>query len=665
MILFTQQLFLLLSTLAVCYALGYGALRLAKVRLQEKYFALFTALTLGLLMLVSIYALICTRGSTIQSGMLLLVGGLFWALRRELLHMPEEVEPVVGKNWHLVLRLAVMGLATLIVQYGLLYDSTSPYLQTPFQDYVYYSRLTMPLNQMGLETNQLEAVFPQFLTEQPYHYVEVWLDALLVRITGWPSVWVYFMSVAAVMSTIIGVGFMAIFAHFRLNSRWLLVLGFLFLFITGVIWPYSERSVFLSNGSLLSSLMLCLNPKLGPVYLLVQLSILLLLNRRYLSTGFAVGLVPLAFVSTTPVIGLSAAVVAFYLLLRRRASWWKAIGMILPAAFSSFYIAIFYLLQPEAYQFPSTGRAFALQSIIPSASEIRTLVNITVGVFINYSVYFLGYFGLAIGILLARRRLRNVWHMQPVIVLWFGTSLVVAAMMRAFGTHFLDSFQFFSNIMIPLTPVVLAVLLGIALQGASYRPYALSVAVLAGLLLINSLSIGTNNTRYSAEFLQQVSKLAPTLGARGGYLLGDKDYKNAYMLSPDSYTSGNYISNFKNDYAYVSLSALTPDSLTTDPRFSRDSAQAEQIVRKSSFYRFAKFQALRKAAMPLDSAQYYFVRNSGISFICTSRLATLPATLRPLVARSYVDTRSGEALHILNPRLVTPFSGPYKVPVTR
>jgi hypothetical protein len=119
------------------------------------------------------------------------------------------------------------------------------------------------------------------------------------------------------------------------------------------------------------------------------------------------------------------------------------------------------------------------------------------------------------------------------------------------------------------------------------------------------------------------------------------------MLSPDSYTTGNYISCFKNNYTFVSLSALDPDSLTLDPRFSRDSAQAEQIVRKSTIYRFAKFQALKNRDLSLDSIKYGFVIQHNIGFICISKRATLPSILQPLVLATYADTLSGERLYIL------------------
>jgi hypothetical protein len=411
-------------------------------------------------------------------------------------------------------------------------------------------------------------------------------------------------------------------------------------------WVPLQKVLFIQNGALLSSLILCLNPKLAPIYIFLLLSALLLLKKYYFSASIALAILPLVYISTTPVAGFALISITAYLFISKKINLSKLVYMLVPMAATGLYVILFYMLQPETYQFPSTGRNFALKSIIPQLNEIKTLINIMLGVFVNYSIYFGIYFLLLFGVLIFQGRKLQI-NVSSVIWVWWGASLLMAAAMRAFGTHYLDSFQFFSNTMVPLTPVVLAVSFAYVLQQASKRVYTIIITALILLIVVNFSAVGTGNTRYSPVFMRQVEKVAPAIGSHGCYILADEDYENAYMLSSDSYTTGNYISNFKNDYAFITLSALDPDSLTTDPRFQRDSAQAEQIIRKSTLYRFAKFQALNNSNLSLDSIKYKFVANNNIGFICVSRRAKLPSILQSFVDTCYKDSLSGEHFYVL------------------
>ncbi|MBO0357387.1 hypothetical protein J0X19_05475 [Hymenobacter sp. BT186] len=597
---------------------------------------------------------------------LVLLGGLLWLLRQPTtayIRLSAANSRSGGRRLPVVLAL---GTFIFLTRYPLLFDASSEFLRTPFQDYVFYARLTTPLTLRGVETNSLEVLYPQFLAPYPYHYLEIWWNALLVQLTGLPSVWCMFLCAFSVMITIVGVGFAAIFAHFGLPSRWLLVLAVLFLTVTGVVWPFLQHISLVQNGALLSSLLLPLQPKLAPVYWFMLLGTALLLSRQYVAAAVALAIVAVVFVAAAPVVGAGVVVVALYLWRTQQLRLKESMAMVAPVVLAGACIVLFYGLQPAAYTLPGTGEHALLQAVMPRLAEARTLINIGLGVLLNFGVYFLGYGLVVVAVLLASQRVVAIGKQYQVVLVWFAASLLAAAVMRTLAHHFLDGFQFFSNPMVPLTAIVLAVFLGAGLQNARRRTYVLSVVALLGLLLVNSYKLLTDShdghvtTRYSPKFLRQMKQVMPTLGSRGGYILADAEYSSAYTLSSDSYTAGNYVSNFKNDYALLSLSALDADSLTTDPRFVRDSTQAEQITRQSTLYRFAKFQSLRHRSTSLDSAKYELVREAGLSFICASRRAQLPIILRPLVIKTYVDSYSGEKLYVLRGRQFPQPTDPYQ-----
>ncbi|AII51142.1 hypothetical protein N008_03985 [Hymenobacter sp. APR13] len=645
---FTELLALALGGLLVCYGLGAALLRVADWQTEEPFFAVYVRLLTGIITITAAYALLRTGGVSVLLPAPVLLAGVMWSARR-------PAQGVIPLATHMPLGPALwltslLALAVFVGQYGLVYEPGAAYLQTPFQDEVYYSRLTLMLNHAGLETNSLEVVFPQFQTEQPYHYLEVWLNALLVWATGLPSVWVFFVSMATILITTVGVGFAAIYAHYGLRPGLAALLGLLSLTITGTVWPFLTQFLFVANGSLLSHMHLTLHPKLAPVYLSVLLAVLLLLRQRWMGVAAALALLPLLTVATAPAAAAGQVGLAFYLGLSRRLPWSRALALLGPLAAVSLYVGLFYALQPAAYQFASAGHTSALAAVLPASKELKTLLNIAIGSVLNYGIYYLGY-ALLVGLLWWQgpAKFRSAICPNWPLLAWSVSTLLGAVLMRTLGHHFLDGVQFFSNIMVPVSSAVLAAALSYTLREASVSRLAVAVLGLLSGALINAVTDGPTNTRFSATFLAEVGPVLRSLPARGGYLLGDEDYQNAYMTSSDSYTAGTYVSNFKNDYTLVSLSSLVPDSLNTDPRYARDSAQAALIKGRSTLFRLAKLRQMTGQPLSADSAALALVHRAGLQFICASRRARLPATLRPLVRRQYRDARSGEVLYVLHP----------------
>ena len=653
MMLLSQLLMLALGSLLLCGGVGAVVGRLMKTSTHEPFFDWFLRLLSGVIVVTAGYAIVQTRGATILLPALLLILAVLYNLRRREGDAPTLRAPTaVGQGLALMLG---MGVVVFAMQYLLVYEPGSPFLQTPFQDYVFYSRLAMLLNGQGLETNSLEVVFPQFQTEQPYHYLEVWLNALLVRATELPSVWVLMVSAGTVLITTCSLGFAAIYRHFGMRPGWAVLLGLATLSVTGTVWPTLTKYPLFANSALLNTQLLASNIKLAPVYMGMLLGGLLLLRQRFIGAGMALALVPLVSVATVPSMLAGVAGLAVYRFVSKEATWRETLGVLAPMLFALLYGAAFYILQPESFHLPATGRESTFALIIPAANEIKTLVNITIGMLLIYAVAYAGYGLLAGALVLLHRRWWPVPAAGRPVLVWVAATVTGAALMCAVGHNFLDSYQFFSNAAIPVTAVGLAVAWGWGLQ-ATARGWVLGCLVGLGALVFASkrnLLFVPNNTRFSPEFLQQVGPVLRQLPNRGGYLMADADYENAYMMSADSYTAGTYVSNFKNSYLLPSLSALVPDDFAHDPRFSHHSAQATLIQSRTTLFRLFKLSELQGHPLTREEAPLALVRRAGLAFICASRRAVLPPSLEPLVQARYHDAYSGETLYVLKHQVPT------------
>lgn len=649
-----QFLALTLAVLAGIYVLGEGWLRLCRTPSGERYFRWFLALLTGLTLLVVSYAAVLARGRTVLLPLLALVLAVGWQLRQPPdeaadqlpLHDTAPVSPTGGAGRSIGgLLLLVVGLFA--VRVGLLYDTASPYLLTPFQDYVYYGRLSAALNQAGIETRSLEQFYPQFTAAQPYHYYELWLNALLIKISGQPAVWCLYLGTYTVLTCLVYVGFRALLAHFNWRGAWATGLATSLMLTSGVCWPLFEHWALAAGGRYTSTSLLLLEPKLGPVYLLLLLTLLLLLRRQWNAVGLALATLPLVFVTTVPAMAGVAAVLvlALWRYLRGR----QLALLLLPLGAVLAYMAAFYALQPAAYNFSVTpGDTLVAQ--LPKVGQWRTLLNIFIGSLLNVALY-TGAFA-ALGLAVGWGRFRLAWQRWPysltMIVGLLLTIVVVTTLAYTLANQLIDSYQIMGNILPPLLPLVLAAGLAALLGGTGVGGRRMvAVAGLLALALVNYWNLFSHQhsmhkvTRFAPAFLEQVRAELGRTGPRGGFLMADRDYETIYNLTQDSFTRGTYVANFLSSYALVSLSALDVDS-RNDPRFAADTARAAARIRTSSFVRFVKLNALQGRYWSKDSAQYWFVRRHDLRFLCLSPTVPLPVTLRSLVQRSFRDPLSGE-----------------------
>ncbi|GAA4370344.1 hypothetical protein GCM10023185_44720 [Hymenobacter saemangeumensis] len=649
-----------LALLGASFGLGEGLLRLMRTRPLEPYFRLFLALTLGLSVLVGSYAAVRTKGVSIMLPLLGLMLLLLPALK------PKADEPDSSlvdrpapaahptRPWPAAGLVLLAALILFATRWALLYDPASPFLLTPFQDYIYYGRVSEALNRTGVEARSLEQLFPQFLNVQPYHYYELWLNALLLRVSSHPAVWSLYLSTYTVLTTLVFVGFRALLAYFGWRGVQAAGLALGMLLVSGVYWPAFELHSFAEGGRYVATSLLLLEPKLSAIYIFLLLGSLLLLHRQWRAAGLALAALPLVFVTTIPAV--AGALTGLVLWLRRRLHQPQLLGLLLPFFLSLLYLAAFYLLQLPAESPPGPGNAPLLMQL-PALGQWRTLVNVLGGTLINVALYAGAYALLFVVLGWGRLRASGQRWSFGLKVLLGGLLLSTGLSALAFTltAHLPDSYQLLGNTFPPFLALAVAGIAAALLRGSSRLRRTMALAGLLALAWVNHRRLFTHDhsmhkvTRFSPAFLQQVRGALAEVGNRGGFFMADADYETIYHLTQDTFTRGTYVSNFSRDYTLVSLSAPDLPTLRTDPRFARDTAAAVACIRRASLARFVQLNARQGRRWPPDSAQYQLVVQHKLRFLCLAPAVALPATLQPLVQARYQDAVSGEAFVVLKP----------------
>jgi hypothetical protein len=646
---------LLATTIALAisvYLLGTFAIRLFSIKLsgEELFLRLFLKMLTGCSLLTVSYALFKTGSETVLLPVPIL---LYLAFRQAGLgSLSVAINSVTSRLQFYRAELGLLllaGLPLFLLRWILYYDANSPFLTLPLRDYIYYARLASVHNKLGIETTFLENIYQKSFYEQPYHYFDLWLNALIVHITGLPTVWTLCIIVYSLLMLIACLGMGAIIRFFGISYGWALITAALTLTITGVAFPFFTQWSVIANGQLMMGLNFVLYPKTVPIYLFFGVGVLFLLRKRYTSAFYSFSCTPLVYITVLPSTALGLLFLSIALYVFRQTSLKSSLLLLLPMALTGGYILGFYALHPNPSSAPVTAELF--KTFLPLGMSVVTLINIFIGTLLNYIIFYFLYF-LILAIIVIRWPILVKEH--GFVFIWLIGILITAAFFRACTTRNLDSWQFVSTLIIPLSSISLAVFFGFGLSKLNLLG---KISLVGSLILItvpNNYSFskskpaipGTGEEKFSPEFIASVQANLPPYGL-GGYMFSSSDYLSPYMMNVDSHIGGTYLYGLSNNYSLVSLSVLDASHLIKK-QFLRDSSQVSSIIAKSTLYQFKEILQKQNKHYSSDSLKYMFAQQYHLAFICVSKNAQLPILFQHLVTKKIVDSYSGEKIYILD-----------------
>ena len=659
---------LLLSTLAAiaaglfCLA-GAGILRVLRIPAPATLYGLFLRLIFGLSAVLTIYAAVRTGFNTVLSGVLLSLGGVSWWLRkhgagrqlhgsREKLLRPTAAPYSVA---HLLLLLLSAAALMTALRFPLLYNFASGHYDAPFLDIVYYAKLTFPLNQQGVESSMLEPGSLVQAVPQPYHYFELWLNALLAWATPLAPAVSLFVLTYSLLLTVVYIGYCALFEHFGQPRHRALLLGAACLFIAGVFLPVFNRNSILVNSMFSLLPYLAVFPKLAPVYIFMLLGFLLYVKGHGAAALWAWVAVPVVFVSTAPAMMVALTLLAIGMAWRTQAKLADWLALLLPMVSASLFIGLFYvankLTHPQPVESILLGGGW--RAMLMQRSEWITSLHVVVGAALAFLAYYFWYGGILM--VLALSDLRRAWQtVRPYAGLLglVGSLFVVGLLLWGAGYHLLDAWQFFNNALVPAVAALIAALAAMLLRGRRAR-WAYSFAGAIGLLvLVNVSAAGWRvpmhaTVAYDPAFLAEVKQLAPVLSPVGAYVLGPADYNGPYAYNAYTRTPAQYLSLLRENTPLVNISHVSLNAAQAAQMAPAYQAQITAMIESTAIRRFARQRRAVEPALTDEQLQREFVLREHITFVVVAASGELPASLKPLAYRMLQDPVTGEKLYLL------------------
>lgn len=646
---------LTLGTLALFLGVGAGVLAAARVAVGG-FFQVFLRLLVGLVAVVAGYAIFATRGNTVMWFLLLTMGMVVWRLRAP----ARPLAPEVPLPWPTQLLLVLgVGLLVGLVRLPLLYDWHTGQIGVPYYDFLFYARLIYPLNELGVETSFLDPIYPQLAVPQPYHFLEIWLNALLARTTGLASADSLYLSTYSVLIGVLYFSYCALFSHFGHSRFWVLALALVCLPLTGFFLPVFGHIALLANVYFDMSNFLLVFPKLTVVALFFVLFHLLNLKGRQTAAGWALASLPIVFISTAPAVAAGFGGWVLYQTWRTRATRPLATiaGRAVPLLLVLVGFVSFYSLNAWLHWGNYLSHVNTSEHLLAAPTYWRHAPAFVAGLVLAAGAYYGLYLVLLAVVVGTGNASTKGFLLRHLDLLALAVMMFAGACLAWFAfTPFFESWQFFNNVNLPLLSSVLVLLVADALAGR--RPVVKWLAFLAlGLVtglnyaqLAGRVNMSDINRQYGIGFLNQVEKQAPTLSKIGGFVLGKTDYKEPFAYNSAVFMCGLYLNDVRNDVNMVSLSQLTQDVDSVVIRFPDRAGPLRRWLSEAPICRFYAEAQRRNPALTRPEAMRQFVVRHHINFVCVSAKATLPPALQPLVRSHLTDATTGEKMYLLNVR---------------
>ena len=608
-------------------------------------------MVIGLSMLTSIYALIATKGQTVLALLPILILGPVWFRSQSPDLMSVATIKQKPAHWANILAIPVGAIIFALVRYAFNRAPGAGQVMTASQDYVLYSKTSYAFNMKGVEYPFMNALAKGPLNPQAYHYLDLWSNALLVKLTNIPSMVLLNSVVYGLMLAMVFMGFAAVYERFITRRFVLFALALLSVFTCGIYFSVFQHVSLLHDSALMNMYtMPVVRPKIVPVIIFVLLGYCFILEGRVVAAAWIWSALALVYTVVAPAAYLGGGSLVLYLLIRKRITLTRAMQSFAAYGLVAVFVGAFYWIPSHLHPAEHSYTLSYLQ-YFPNLHNLRTVMNSFVGTLLTQAVYYGPYLVLIGVLLLNGQRLLRKWLEYEAVL---ASTLIFAVVSTAVGAVFFratDGYQLGINLLLPVLIITVAILIGVALQRRSTSIQLFTIVALSALSgyglravnLPNDFSVGT---RHDKAFVRQVAAMSPRLSRYGALMLDPSEYTNTHALNSDISTVGMYVGLVRDNTLLVSLSVAALDhSLEA---FQPDTAFARYLVGSAPFTQFVRKQRQSKTFASFEEAQRGFLMQNGINFICASPRVRLPLSLRQLVTRTLTDPISKQTMYILN-----------------
>ncbi len=649
-------------SLVIFYIAGSFVLWLLRTAPKaDAFYETFVRLIVGLVSVVSVYAIVKTCGNTILWGFLI-VGVLYllYAKRNKLFLGKYCIRNLLPDGKNVLLPISVMfllGIGFFLFQGAFFY--ATPINNMPHGDYAFYATVSSVLDDFGVEASDWQSVvIGGSTTPSPYHYFDIWLPVIFINILQGDTYEAFVVVTQSIYMVILAMGMIAVtrkvmdytdVASLRQAQGAMLggvgriliqVLSVLSIFFAGLLFvkilPQSSDFIFSNSCSL----------KYLSVSMFVVWTVLAMLERK---SGWYLPVLclPVVNIITAPVAFTTAVLLLGMSALRRKSL--KHIALPVVSVFAvAVFIVLFYFLQTGE----SASGGMSLSTILDAFADDKTKpFKIIFGsIAILLSVY--AYYLLPTIVSAISRKRNDYWTLvKDNAIVFVSVVTVVCVGTVVWGlTHVMaDSIQFFMVSAIPWVNVAIWLLIlfpfKIANKVAGYLVMAFVVFMAAlNFYQIEKVPFYRYSQKYvDADYVKDVSAaISETDGLHLGVFIQDSSQMTGYW----DFNCFGVGAEFKHFTSDLYLTAVYPEP-NIDKFAEIDKPRIQKAVKGNPFQ---NFMIDYKSAHP-DSRYgeivFEFVKANDCKFVYLSSGCKLSETVEPYIDKRFVNKKNGECFFTL------------------
>jgi hypothetical protein len=617
--------------------LGGSILYITGYSISKPFYRIFIKQLAGVTASVTVTALIYTGGITVTAGFLLTAAGFYFQKRVFRFSIKGFLRQIHTdyKEWCPALFAFAALLLMIAIQHFHLYPA-SGMISIPHPDYVFYARVSVWMAEYGTESFMYDFFYPQTGTPAPYHYMELWLNTLVTRITGRVPL-INLMTVTYSYSLFLTWLALASLSEAFTKSKTLIILmATAIMFYTPLKFMAAPLNFLDGNLHVFQKQNVFAYLKITVIFWFLTPALISLLKGSKIHALLFLAALSIAYISAAPAAVAAMTTITaimFYCRenLRHTIIPWLVIAFIslfyLPAGSDTGHLSLYlneFVLQPEHW---------------------ITSVNI-------------------IGKTILQHLISAQLPLTAMLILWLWPArqqkhsprmpIVVMAVMLATGLgawsllhRTLNAHQLFTNVANVIFPVVFLILTlmnlnaGMLKKKISLMIFIPTIAwgIYNYFTTDHPLLRGSGTT--TPEKLKAIEDHFKNQEPLGVFFLQEALYHNIYYHNHRLLAPAHEL-----DLLFARAQATplyaTPQHYTGD---HRDFHTLQRYLQNAPFYRFMQQQP---AHITHEEAMIQFIRLKQVNFIAAPLNYTLPAALQPLIKKIIEPGKEGEIIYVLS-----------------
>jgi hypothetical protein len=652
------ELFFLLDLCLILFnIIGKLCLYVLNIKIEKKFFRLFLELVSGLLFTVVLYSIIITKFLTVNDLFIIpFLYHIFLAGRRKIVVPNGRVFLNIFQNLHKdILTLFLIGLPFFLFETFLIYNQSG--YKLPNNDYFYYASLSDALNTFKRENVflSLNEFFPdQYKCLVPYHYFELWLNAIVCKAFHCSSLLSLLFIIYPILNVSVFIGLIAFWElYYKVNSYTYLII-FLMFFIGGVWFARYYNYILLSDNRhyFFSTPFTTCGKKFAVVYLFFILFLLLFLKNRKRESFIALGCLCIFYTSIAPAI--FGGVIIFLLF----NSFHKTFTGKDASIIFSFYLILsicFFLLYQITNQTTSSNilltQTNLLKNIFSDIGNISFYKFFSEMFFYKWLRMIIAYlpfmlFFIPISSFILKKN-KDFFRIILIVLLLNLSGSVISI----FGNDLMDASQFFQNTFV-FNNVLLIFLflygliyliLNKAIKKRLFYIYSFIIIFLfIGYNVFQYASENYNNyhVRYSSNYIDSVLTKTEGNYTNSVCLLSKKEYENEFFLWIT--LPGNIM-----QYSYGYKNCININAFSVYNKINSVNENDRFWLENSIFYIFAENQKKNGVFHSYEQSQIDFIDKYDIKFLFAEKDAEICSGIKSRTLNRVIDPLSGEQFYLL------------------